>query len=145
MTKKNTLNKKTTTMGIPTAKEALQQVRVAEKRLLRKEQEQSQMETENAAKRLKQILEKDVPLRLNNFAKELAEAIKAGKTSFDFHLNNSTEAEAIRPILEKKGYQVGQLQSARGESNMGDFNAPCIVEWERLWFTVTIPARAVLQ
>lgn len=127
------------TAGIATAREAAVMLQAEIRRSQQRMANLRKAEERREAARRKQIIDEDVPLRLKNFSAELEQAISNRQSSFDFGVNNSIEAEIIKPILEAKGYRVSPLQSESGETNMGDFNAPCVVPWEKLWLTVAIP------
>jgi hypothetical protein len=82
---------------------------------------------------------KRVPAQVKEIYKYIAEATKHGHHVAHWSTDGLLEHEArdkIVAILTKKGYKV-EVGYRQGESDMGDFNAPCVCSWSRTDFTVS--------
>ena len=122
-----------------TAKQAARQAELAQKRIQREQAKRARIDERRHAVERDRILRHDVPLRIKEFDKALKREIADGKKSMRFEVNNGTEGHAVRMALVKRGFTVSSVQHQHGSTNMGDFNAPCNVEYDDYWLLISWP------
>lgn len=120
-----------------TAKQASLMSDRAQKRIQREQANQARIEERRQAAARGRILRHDVPFRMREFKKELSKAVCDGKKEMRFSVNNDTEGYAVRERLLKRGFAVSYLHHEHGSTNMGDFSAPCTVEYDYYWLEVS--------
>lgn len=126
-----------TPMTILNAKQAVDATRRAEARIARERRRQDHKDAMERERVRHRILKHDVPLRMRGLKKALSKAVCEGHRELRFEVNNYTEGHAIRERLEKKGYTVSSVNHEHGTNNMGDFNAPCNVEYDNYWIIIS--------
>ena len=84
-------------------------------------------------------LRTEVPKHMRGIQKEIKDAIVKGTHRAVFCVNYTTSdeaAQAIKARLAKRGFRC-EVDYQHGTSDMGDFNAPCVVDWSSTDFIIT--------
>jgi len=89
-----------------------------------KAEEQKEKDAKHLAWQMEQV-----PGYLKELRLEIKEAADRGESSVSDWYASSIYPQALKDILEAEGYMV-KVGYSSGTDDMGDFNAPCVVDWE---------------
>lgn len=80
-----------------------------------------------------------VPKFMTAIAKAIKDAIALGEHKAHYYVNWSVAdaaCEAVKSRLAKRGFRC-EYDWHHGTSDMGDFNAPCVVDWSDTTFDIS--------